>query len=158
MCVKILSTNELCSQLYLWPKILDYLTCHSSPGQGWAHVQGVEEPDMAENAHPDGDVDENLINSHSFLFFLFLLERNLWFLFLLRGWESPLTLIFFFFHLHGFVMSCLRLRHNAQLNPEVIHIWVLSLEEQKRNPSLFSEMCFADTFVQKSRCTISGQT
>lgn len=56
---------------------------HCSPGQGRAHVQGVGEPDEAENAQPDGNVDEDLTNGHSYL--LFLLGRNWWFLFLLRA-------------------------------------------------------------------------
>lgn len=50
---------------------------HCSPGQGRAHVQGIEEPDEAENAKADGDVDEDLAYIFlSFSLFLFLTGQN----------------------------------------------------------------------------------
>lgn len=56
------------------------MKCHSSPGQGRAHVQSVEEPDKAENAHPDGYVDEELANiSLRFFLFFVLSDQNWWF-------------------------------------------------------------------------------
>lgn len=56
---------------------------HSSPCQRRAHVKRIEEPDEAENAQPDGDIDEDLAHI-CFSFFLFLPEQNWWFLLFLR--------------------------------------------------------------------------
>lgn len=52
------------------------------------HVERVKEPDQAEYAQTDGDVDEDLANIH-FLLFLFTVERRGFLIFPWRGSSLP---------------------------------------------------------------------
>lgn len=57
-------------------------------GQVGVHVERVEEPDEAENAQTDGDVDEDFADVN-FLFFLFAMERRGLLVFPGRGNSLP---------------------------------------------------------------------
>lgn len=53
---------------------------HNPPGQGWAHIKGIEEPDKTEDTQTDRYIDKHLPNVS---FLLLLLAWGSWCFFLL---------------------------------------------------------------------------